>query len=176
MAAVIRNYGKTFVSALVMTRAKLMIFLPRSVLLPCPPRKASQLSLMAQGFSYRDYLKVRIHLPRYSLCTRILVLSTILIWIAGYFFSWIRDWGVLVPSQISWSSRERNRDWNVNNYTEALITLAVHRLTTYPFINLGSFRFLCSLLALAPLLDRFELEYGTITTLALFTGRTLIDR
>jgi membrane associated rhomboid family serine protease len=46
-----------------------------------------------------------------------------------------------------------------------------HRINTYPFIHLGLTHTVLNILALTPLLERFESEYGSLTTLALFTGR-----
>ena len=59
---------------------------------------------MAQGAPYLSYLKVRTTLPRFSLCTRLLLFVTIVIWIAGYFVNWLRDQGILIPSQVGWRS------------------------------------------------------------------------
>lgn len=47
----------------------------------------------------------------------------------------------------------------------------MYRTNTYPFIHLGFFHMLMNVLALTPLLERFESEYGTLTALALFMGR-----
>lgn len=47
----------------------------------------------------------------------------------------------------------------------------MHRLNTYPFIHTGFFHALLNSLALTPLLDRFETDYGTLTAVALFVGR-----
>lgn len=47
----------------------------------------------------------------------------------------------------------------------------VYRLNTYPFIHMGFFHALLNLLALIPLLERFEAEHGTLTSVALFVGR-----
>ncbi|KAE8450044.1 putative rhomboid protease [Mollisiaceae sp. DMI_Dod_QoI] len=41
---------------------------------------------------------------------------------------------------------------------------------TFPLVHAGFFHALMNLLALTPLLERFEAEYGTLTTLALFLG------
>jgi membrane associated rhomboid family serine protease len=46
-----------------------------------------------------------------------------------------------------------------------------HRLTTYPLIHLNVFHAALNVIALAPLLERFEYEYGTLNTVALFFGR-----
>lgn len=47
----------------------------------------------------------------------------------------------------------------------------MHRLTSYPFVHLNFFHMIMDVLALTPLLERFEAEYGTLTSLALFFGR-----
>lgn len=47
----------------------------------------------------------------------------------------------------------------------------VYRLNTYSFLHLGFFHALLNVLALTPLLERFEAEHGTLATLAMFTGR-----
>lgn len=48
---------------------------------------------------------------------------------------------------------------------------AVHRLNLFPLLHLGFLHMLFDVLALTPLLERFEAEFGTIVTLSLFTGR-----
>lgn len=47
---------------------------------------------------------------------------------------------------------------------------SVHRLNLFPLMHLGFFHLLFNIIALAPLLERFESEFGTLVTLALFTG------
>jgi membrane associated rhomboid family serine protease len=47
----------------------------------------------------------------------------------------------------------------------------VHRLNLFPVLHLNFFHMIFNLVALAPLLERFESEFGTLVTLALFTGR-----
>lgn len=47
----------------------------------------------------------------------------------------------------------------------------MYRVNTFPLIHLNFFHALFNILALAPLLDRFETEFGTLTSLALFFGR-----
>lgn len=48
-----------------------------------------------------------------------------------------------------------------------------HRLSTYPFLHLGIFHTVVNIIALTPLLEKFEAENGTLVTTILFTGRTL---
>lgn len=47
----------------------------------------------------------------------------------------------------------------------------VYRLNTYPVIHRGFFHVLVNAVALTPLLERFEVEHGTLTAVALFLGR-----
>jgi hypothetical protein len=47
----------------------------------------------------------------------------------------------------------------------------VYRTNTYPFLHVNAFHLVVNLLALTPMLERFESEHGTLTSLALFLGR-----
>lgn len=47
----------------------------------------------------------------------------------------------------------------------------MYRTNTYTFIHMNVFHMIMNVLALMPLLERFESEYGTLTSLALFFGR-----
>lgn len=49
--------------------------------------------------------------------------------------------------------------------------LVVYRLNTYPLLHLGFFHFILNIIALTPLLERFEADNGSLVTLLLFTGR-----
>lgn len=46
----------------------------------------------------------------------------------------------------------------------------MYRLNTYPLLHRNFLHFVLNILALTPLLERFEAEHGTIVTLLLFTG------
>ena len=46
----------------------------------------------------------------------------------------------------------------------------VHRLNLFPLMHLNFFHMIFNLVAIAPLLERFESEFGTLVTLVLFTG------
>ena len=54
--------------------------------------------------------------------------------------------------------------------TNANNLCAVHRLNLFPLMHLNFFHMIFNLVAIAPLLERFESEFGTLVTLALFTG------
>lgn len=47
----------------------------------------------------------------------------------------------------------------------------VYRVNTFPLIHQNLLHAVFNILALAPLLERFETEFGTLTSLALFFGR-----
>ncbi len=51
----------------------------------------------------------------------------------------------------------------------------VYRTNTFPLVHANFFHAFMNILALTPLLERFEAEFGTLTTLALFLGRTCIS-
>ena len=55
-----------------------------------------------------------------------------------------------------------------------VLSCVVYRTNTFPLIHAGFLHTLMNVLALTPLLERFEAEYGTLTTLALFLGREFI--
>lgn len=59
-----------------------------------------------------------------------------------------------------------------NNKNADKRTPAVYRTNTYTFIHINVLHMLMNVLALTPLLERFESEYGTLTSLAVFFGRT----
>ena len=45
-------------------------------------------------------------------------------------------------------------------------------MNTYPLIHLGFFHTILNLLAIVPLLERFEADHGTLLSAALFFGRS----
>lgn len=60
------------------------------------------------------------------------------------------QWGALIPKEIGLST--------------------MYRTNTFPLIHAGFFHAFMNILALTPLLERFEAEHGTLLTLALFVG------
>jgi GPI-anchor transamidase subunit GAA1 len=52
-----------------------------------------------------------------------------------------------------------------------IVLESVYRLNTYPFIHLNLLHALCNILALTPLMERYEAEHGTLMTVAMFMGR-----
>ena len=51
----------------------------------------------------------------------------------------------------------------------------VYRVNTFPLIHKSLLHAFFNILALTPLLERFETEFGTLTSLALFFGRECPD-
>lgn len=47
----------------------------------------------------------------------------------------------------------------------------MYRLNTYPLIHLGLLHALLNVIGLLPLLERFEVEHGTLLSVAMFAGR-----
>lgn len=100
------------------------------------------------------------------------------------------EWGALKPSAVGLASSKytsflillvfyslhlnihlaRERDISCLTY----LLDAVYRLNTFPIIHVGFIHALLNALALTPLLERFEREHGTLTTIALFFGRAYL--
>ena len=47
----------------------------------------------------------------------------------------------------------------------------MYRTNTFPLIHTDVLHLIVNLLAVTPMLERFEAEYGTLTSVALFMGR-----
>ncbi|KAL4977456.1 Gaa1-like protein [Aspergillus desertorum] len=95
--------------------------------------------------------RVRSYLLRLPLFTRLVILAIIVFWLLELQSVWsVVQWGALIPDELGWK--------------------AMYRTNTYPFIHTGFFHAFLNLLALTPLLERFEAEHGTLTAIALFMG------
>ncbi|KAL1956213.1 hypothetical protein VTO42DRAFT_7560 [Malbranchea cinnamomea] len=95
--------------------------------------------------------RLRSYLLRLPLFTRCILILIVLAWIVQLIGIWdVLAWGALTPSKVGLGT--------------------MHRLNTYPFIHLGFLHMLLNVLALTPLLERFEAEYGTLTSVAMFFG------
>lgn len=100
------------------------------------------------GFST---LRARSYVLRLPLFTRAIIFVIIVLWLVGIQSAWnLRQWGALIPDQI-------------NIFT-------AYRINTFPLIHLNFFHALFNILALTPLLERFENDHGTLTSLAMFFG------
>lgn len=52
---------------------------------------------------------------------------------------------------------------------------AAYRVNTFPFVHVNFIHALADILALTPLMERFESEHGTLTSVAMFIGRESKD-
>lgn len=96
--------------------------------------------------------RVRSYLLRLPLFTRLILLAIVAFWILELQTVWsVTQWGALIPKEIGFGT--------------------MYRLNTFPLIHMGFFHMLMDTICLVPLLERFEAEWGTLTTLALFMGR-----
>ncbi|KAL5323432.1 hypothetical protein ACEPPN_007968 [Leptodophora sp. 'Broadleaf-Isolate-01'] len=106
---------------------------------------------MAPSLPQFSAARMRSYIFRLPLFTRGIILVIVLLWIAGMQSVWdVQKWGSLIPEEIGLSS--------------------MYRTNTFPLVHAGFFHAFMNILALTPLLERFEAEHGTLTTLALFMG------
>ncbi|RMD39332.1 hypothetical protein DV735_g5791, partial [Chaetothyriales sp. CBS 134920] len=97
--------------------------------------------------------RIRSYLLRLPLFTRFVLLAATVFWLLELQTVWsVIEWGSLQPSKIG------------------ILTGGLYRLNSFAFIHLGFFHLFFNLVCLIPLLERFEAEYGTLVTLALFMG------
>lgn len=95
--------------------------------------------------------RVRSYVLRLPLFTRLVILAIIVFWLLELQTVWsVVQWGSVIPDEMNFRT--------------------MYRTNTYPFIHTGFFHALLNLLALTPLLERFEAEHGTLTAVALFMG------
>ncbi|KAK8091666.1 hypothetical protein PG997_002027 [Apiospora hydei] len=96
-------------------------------------------------------LRARSYVFRLPLFTRLMVLAIVVLWLVGIQSAWdLRKWGALIPNEMNF--------------------FTAYRMNTFPLIHLNLLHALLNLLALTPLLERFESEYGTLTSAAMFFG------
>lgn len=51
----------------------------------------------------------------------------------------------------------------------------VYRINTYPIVHAGFLHAFLNIIAVTPLLEKFEAEHGTLTSLAMFLGRKFTE-
>ncbi|KAI0150643.1 Gaa1-like protein [Xylariaceae sp. FL1272] len=95
--------------------------------------------------------RARSYLLRLPLFTRAMIVAMVAFWLAGFQSVFdIQQWGSLIPNEMGITT--------------------MYRVNTFPLIHLNFLHTLFNVLALTPLLERFETEFGTLTSLALFFG------
>ncbi|KAF2008186.1 rhomboid protein 2 [Amniculicola lignicola CBS 123094] len=102
------------------------------------------------SFPQFNPLRLRSYILRLPLCTRVLLAVMVALYVATIPLAWLRDWAALEPDKVGLAS--------------------LYRLNTFPLMHIGFFHMIFNVIALAPLLERFESEFGTLVTLVLFTG------
>lgn len=98
--------------------------------------------------------RLRSYLFRLPLFTRLIVLAIFAFWVLELQTVWsVIQWGSLIPKEIGLGS--------------------MYRLNTFALVHMGFWHMLLDTVCLVPLLERFEAEWGTLNSLALFMGRKL---
>ncbi|KAI1340667.1 hypothetical protein F5Y15DRAFT_379540 [Xylariaceae sp. FL0016] len=96
-------------------------------------------------------LRARSYVVRLPLFTRAIIVIIVASWLASLQSMWnLKTWGALIPNEIGITT--------------------MYRINTFPLIHLNFFHAFVNILAITPLLERFETEFGTLTSLALFFG------
>ncbi|KAL1852033.1 hypothetical protein VTK73DRAFT_9316 [Phialemonium thermophilum] len=95
--------------------------------------------------------RARSYVLRLPLFTRAVIVAICVFWLLDLLPLWdLRKWGSWSPAEFGFKS--------------------LYRMNTFPFIHLNIFHAIFNILALTPLLERFESEHGTLTSLAMFFG------
>ncbi|KAF2752218.1 rhomboid protein 2 [Sporormia fimetaria CBS 119925] len=102
------------------------------------------------SFPQLNPLRLRSYVLRLPIFTRCALLIMVALWAATIPLPWLRDATSLDPDKVNLSS--------------------LHRLNTFPIMHLNFIHMIFNVVAFAPLLERFESEFGTLVCLALFTG------
>jgi len=106
---------------------------------------------MAPSLPQFSAARMRSYIFRLPLFTRAIIFVIVGLWLLSLLpVLDVQQWGSLIPKEIGIST--------------------MYRTNTFPLVHAGFFHALMNILALTPLLERFEAEYGTLTTLALFMG------
>ncbi|KAG5949922.1 putative rhomboid protease [Claviceps sorghi] len=96
-------------------------------------------------------VRARSYVFRLPLFTRCVILLILVFWILSFPSLWdLRQWGSLIPDKVTFATG--------------------YRLSTFPLVHLNLLHAILNVVALTPLMERFENEYGTLTSLALFFG------
>jgi len=117
------------------------------------PRTTPRISTnsLPQAIRYIQPARLRSYVFRLPLFTRLILLAIVIFWLLGLQSAWsVTKWGWLEPSEINFGT--------------------LYRLNTFVLIHTGFFHMLMDTLCLVPLMERFEAEFGTLTSIALFMG------
>lgn len=118
-----------------------------------------------------DARRVRSYLFRLPLCTRALLVVIVAFWIASLRLAWFQQWAALIPNEMNLGTSIYSPSMSRSCLSDSF---AVYRLNTFPLLHVGFVHMILNMFALAPLLERFEAENGSLPTLLLFTGRSFL--
>ncbi len=141
-----------------------------------------RLAPMAPTLPQFNPAKLRSYILRLPLFTRLILLLILVFWVLKLQSAWdVTQWGALIPKEVNLGTSKINRlmdhskgqrRWNRPSWvSETDQQPVVYRLNTYPLIHQNFFHAFFNVLALVPLLERFEAEHGTLLTGAMFAGR-----
>lgn len=95
--------------------------------------------------------RTRSYLLRLPLFTRLIITLIVSLWVVSLQSVWdVRTWGSLIPKETG--------------------VATLYRTNTFPLIHAGFIHALLNVITLTPLLERFEAEHGTLTSILLFFG------
>ena len=127
----------------------------------------------ASSFKQLDVRRFRTYILRLPLATRLLFGVATAFVIADLALPWFSQWASLTPKDVNLTAGSTSRlpyltlPYQSGRHAD---THTVYRLNTFLFLHLHFFHYLFNMLALVPLLERFEAEWGTLVTFLLFTG------
>jgi glycosylphosphatidylinositol transamidase len=119
---------------------------------PAPAPRISTNSLPTIPTRFFQPTRIRSYIFRLPLFTRLILLAIIAFWLLGFQTVWsVTKWGWLEPKEVNFGT--------------------LYRLNTFVLVHTGFWHMLVDTICLVPLLERFEAEFGTLTSIALFLGR-----
>ena len=131
---------------------------------------------MAPNVVRLNPIRIRSWINRIPLFTRIILCLALTLWTLNFPLPWLSTSGALVPAEVGLTSSEsacRTGSYSVARaYVLLTVALPVTTLNTYPLVHSGVIQLVFDLVALVPLLERFESEHGTLISIAMFIGRT----
>lgn len=114
--------------------------------------------------------RLRSWLNRIPLFSRIVLFVITSLYILSFFVDELPLAGALIPEYVTLLKSRCAYHFGITQQGLTSREIAAFRLNTYPFVHTGIVQTLFTLIALLPLLERFEGEHGTLVCLALFCG------
>ncbi|KAK8155423.1 rhomboid family protein [Phyllosticta citribraziliensis] len=116
--------------------------------------------------------RLRSYVLRLPLCTRIILFIIVALYLASIPWTDLRQKCALIPDQVSLATGPYTPSQRLQTSLPLTPSFPAtgYRLNTFSFTHLGLFHLLINLLAITPLLERFESEHGTLVSFSLFSG------